>query len=66
MFFSTQSKAGVITTNKAADTVEVVFERFAIGAGDPTTTPATRDALYRLDVAGAAPYTDTAGQRLVP
>ncbi len=62
LFFSTQAKAGVLTTNKGADSVEVVFERFAIGAGDPTAAPVARDALYRLDVAGAAPYTDTAGQ----
>jgi len=66
-FFEKQANAGIITMHKgSASPIVVTFDRFAVEAGDPTAGPDTREALHRLDVAGAGDYTDTQGDTWTP
>jgi fibronectin type 3 domain-containing protein len=66
-FFEQQGRAGIITMHKgSASPITVTFDRFAVEAGDPTDGPDAREALHRLDVAGAGEYTDTNGDVWIP
>ncbi|GAA1844567.1 malectin domain-containing carbohydrate-binding protein [Microlunatus capsulatus] len=65
-FFSTQSEAGLLVSNKGGEQFVARFDSFGVVDGDATTPAAERDALYRLDVAGAGRYTDTQGRVWTP
>ncbi|MBC8162195.1 MAG: hypothetical protein H7Z42_13370, partial [Roseiflexaceae bacterium] len=66
-FFSPQAKAGLLTSHKNGLPTRATFDQFAITSGDAgAVAPAVGQALYRIDVAGAGNYTDTAGQLWKP
>jgi fibronectin type 3 domain-containing protein len=64
-FFARSGRAGILTSHKASTQITVTFDRFSITPGD-VTSPDTREALHRFDVAGAGTYTDTHGNAWIP
>ena len=65
-FFAHNGAAGIITSHKGSTPMTVTFDSFSVTPGDVTAGPDQRQALTRLDVAGAGPYTDTNGKQWVP
>ncbi|GGL95159.1 hypothetical protein GCM10011594_13590 [Nakamurella endophytica] len=65
-FFDHQAQAGILVSHKGGTQFVATYDSFAVSDGSVTSAPATREALYRLDVAGAGTYTDTRGQVWTP
>ncbi len=65
-FFGQRTYGGILVSHKGGAAFAAVYDSFGIADGDTTTTAAPRNALYRIDVAGSADYTDTAGRVWTP
>ena len=65
-FFATAAQAGILVSNKGGTQFVARYDSFGVYDGNVATTTAPRDALYRLDVAGAGNYTDTKGNLWTP
>ncbi|MTD16945.1 choice-of-anchor D domain-containing protein [Nakamurella sp. YIM 132087] len=64
--FGQRTAGGILVSHKGGVAFTATYDSFGITAGDVTAAAAARDALYRLDVAGAGNYTDTLGQVWTP
>ncbi len=61
--FDRKSMGCLVTTNKGASSINVVFDRFAITAGENTSF---RPALWRVNVAGTGNFVDSDGNTWQP